>query len=83
MIDASMAGAAKLIGGGAPDLITGADRQTEQTQNMPEVGDLKVPSAMQALKISAGLLATANENDQIDILRENVPGSKFFKDEKR
>lgn len=82
MIDASMAGAAKLIGGGAPDLITGADRKTEQTQSLPEVGDLKVPSAMQALKISAGLLATANESDQIDILRENVPGSKFFKDEK-
>lgn len=82
MIDASVAGIAKLYDGEAPDLITGADRQTEQTQSLPEIGGLKVPSATQALKISAGLLATANEADQIDILRTNVPGSKFFKDEK-
>lgn len=82
MIDASVAGVAKLYSGEVPDLISGADRQTEQTQSLPEIGGLKVPSATQALKISAGLLATANEEDQIDILRKNVPGSKFFKDEK-
>ena len=66
----------------ATDLFTGASRETQQTKRLPEIGSVEVKGLGPALKIASGLLASANEDDQIDIIRNAVPGTKFFRDSK-
>lgn len=64
------------------DLFTGKSRETEISKRLPEISGISSGDFGADLKISAGLLASANEDDQIDIIKTAVPNSKFFRDEK-
>lgn len=64
------------------DLFTGKSKETETSKGLPEIGDIGTGSLGSDFKIAAGLLASANEEDQIDVIKTAVPESKFFRDEK-
>lgn len=65
------------------DLFTGESKETDISRSLPEIGSIGTGSIGADIKIASGLLASANEEDQIDIIRSAVPNAKFFRDEKQ
>ena len=64
------------------NVFTGEDRQTEQTQSLPEIGDVATGKFSSDLNVAAGLLTTMNPEAQKDIIGQAVPGTSFSEDEK-
>lgn len=67
---------------GAVDLFTGRDRETQKTRELPEIGSLSTGKAGTDFKVALGLLATANPDEQISIIKKQIPGATTRKDEK-
>lgn len=69
--------------GAVGDLFTGKSRQTEISKSLPEIGDVTTGDIDADFKLASGLLASFDEQDQIDIIKNTVPDTKFFRDEKQ
>lgn len=76
------------LSGGIAEAFTGEKRKTPLTESLPEfikteeLRDMTPHGLKKQVKLSAGLIASMDQEDQMDIIEENVPGVKFFKDEK-
>lgn len=65
------------------DAITGADRETKQTQELPEVlGMVKDLKPGKELQIMTGLLLENNPTQQMEIIKDAAPETTFETDEK-
>ena len=70
------------------DILTGASRETEATRTLPEIGALSSEEELSAagvkkdFQIAAGLLAAAEPQDQMDVIKSVIPEAKFEQDEK-
>lgn len=64
--------------------ITGSERETEETEGLPEIGQVDTGlGAGASLKVAAGLLVTNDEEAEMSILRTQIPDIKFRRDKKR
>ena len=71
------------------EAITGKERETEQTRELPEFRETKEvqefgPKGIaNTLKLTAGLLSSFSPESQMDVIKESLPEAQFEKDEKR
>lgn len=69
----------------ASDLFTGADRETEYTQKLPEFdvpAKFALTRPVDTAKAALGLLTTFDPLKQVSVLKDAYPKLKFFEDEK-
>lgn len=65
------------------DDFTGNSRETKETEDLPEVGQFEgFDTVGQDFKIGAGLLATQDPKEQMQIIEKVAPGTTFREDEK-
>lgn len=64
------------------EFFSGDSRKTPQTENLPETAGVKGFDSGQGFKIGAGLLATQNPEEQMQIIQKVAPGTEFTQDEK-
>jgi hypothetical protein len=64
------------------DFFTGKSRETPETRELPEIGSISTGEFGKNLRISAGLLASTDPQDQMDVIKEVVPEATFSKDAK-
>lgn len=74
----------KGVMGKISDAFTGADRETEQSRSLREIGDAPELNEMSwgAFKASLGLLATGDNEKAKGVIQQNIPSAKFTQDEK-
>lgn len=71
------------------DFLTGKDRETDYTRNLPEFRRTDSVQKfgtngkfLDQLKMTAGIMSTLDTNAQMDIIKKHIPEAQFFKDEK-
>lgn len=67
------------------DIFTGNDRETEQTESLPEFdvpAKFAVTRPVATAKTALGLLTSFDPLEQVSILKDNFPKLKFYEDEK-
>jgi len=67
---------------GVIEAFTGSEKETEETQTLPESGAIQIKGFGNALKTAVGRLSAFSEEGQMNVLREAVPNISFRKDEK-
>lgn len=65
-----------------PEFITGAERETAATRELPEIGRIGTGDIKKDFQVAAGLLAAVEPKDQMDVIKSVVPEATFEEDEK-
>lgn len=66
----------------AKNMITGADRQTPETRDLPELGNISQSEWGNVGSTIMSTLLASSDKDRINILKNNIPGIDFREDAK-